>query len=112
MRALRNTAAKFNISINCVAPWVTETNLLQPGLRDRLAVSRVPIQKAESVATAIAYSVTAESWTGKTIFCCDDTFTEVEGPILELLPQWLGEENARLWNNAQETPYFVSKSGL
>lgn len=91
---------------------MTETNLLQPGLRDRLAIAGVPIQKAESVAAAIAFSATAELWTGKTVFVCNDNFTELEGPLLELLPQWLGEDNARLWNQGQKVPYFNSVSGL
>ncbi len=102
----------FNISISCVAPWMTETNLLQPGLRERLADAGVQIQKADSVSAAIAWSATAEAWNGKTIFVCGDAFTELEEALYELEPSWLGVKNSQLWRYAQETPYFVSKSGL
>lgn len=108
MRATRTPLAAYDISINCVAPWMTESNLISPELRANLTKAGVPIQKTESVAAAIAYSCTMHPWNGKTIFVCNDTFTELEGPINDTEPQWLGEGNSRLWRQGQLTRYFSS----
>lgn len=49
---------------------------------------------------------TKSRWHGRTIVTMGETYTEVEGPIAELRPQWFGEENARLTRLQQSATDF------
>lgn len=49
---------------------------------------------------------TSSRWHGRTIVTMGETYTEVEGPIAELRPQWFGEENARLTRLQQSATDF------
>ena len=40
------------------------------------------------------------------------SFTELEDAITRLQPQWLGEENSRAWNKANEHEFFPTESGI
>ena len=106
MRAVKGVCAKDDIAINCVAPWMTDTRLIYPALREKLAEAKIPVQPAEAVALAMGYSVAKEGWTGKTIYVAAGTYTEIEEPILRLEKEWLGLENARMFRTGQELDYF------
>lgn len=107
MRAIRAQAATLGIGVNCVAPWMTETGMTYPALKTALRTAGIPLQRAASVAAAMAYAASAESaWTGKTIYVADDTFTELEEGIAALEPQWLGVDNARMFRYAQTAGYY------
>lgn len=65
-------------------------------MRPQLKALCLPINKASSVAKAIAYLALTERVTGRTVYVADDAFTETEGPLHRLRPQWLGEHAAAL----------------
>jgi short-subunit dehydrogenase len=71
MRALRPNLPKYNITINPVAPYVTESRLMNKELPAATKEHGIPINKAESAAQAIAYLV-SKGFNGKTIFCAAD----------------------------------------
>ncbi len=56
----------------------------------------MPINRASSVAKAMVYMAVNEEIAGQTIYIADNEFTELEGPIRKLRPQWLGEKNTAL----------------
>ena len=62
MRATKRALAKDNISINCVAPWMTATQLVMPPLHAFLEKNQVPVQPASAVALAMAASAGTENW--------------------------------------------------
>ena len=72
-----------------------ETGFTTDVLRQQLAKHGVPLNDAASVAKAIVYLGVNESASGQIIYVADDKFTELEGPIRKLRPQWLREENSR-----------------
>lgn len=74
---------------------LAETGFTTDVLRQQLAKHKVPLNDATSVARAIVYAAVTESASGQIIYVADNKFTELEGPIRELRPQWLGADNAR-----------------
>lgn len=110
MRACKRVLAKDEISINCVAPWLTDTALIFPGLRKLLNENGIPVQPAQAVALAYAYSASQEDWTGRTLYVSAGTYTELEEPILKFEHQWLGVENASQFRKGQELDYLTATS--
>ena len=108
MRAAKRVCAKDDIAINCVAPWMTDTRLIYPALRQALAKANIPVQPTQAVALAMGYSVAKEGWTGKTIYVAAGTYAELEEPILKLESEWLGVENSRMFRVGQEMDYMTS----
>jgi NAD(P)-dependent dehydrogenase (short-subunit alcohol dehydrogenase family) len=108
MRAVKRVCAKHDITINCVAPWMTDTRLIYPALRKTLAEANIPVQPTEAVALAMGYSVAKEGWTGKTIYVAAGTYTEIEEPILRLEEEWLGLENSRMFRLGQGLDYMTN----
>ena len=108
MRAVKRVCATHDITINCVAPWMTDTRLIYPALRKTLAEANIPVQPTKAVALAMAYSVAKEGWTGRTIYVAAGTYTEIEEPILRLEKEWLGAENARMFRMGQELDYMAN----
>jgi len=108
MRATKRSLLKDGISINCVAPWMTSTNLIPPALRKLLLQNNIPVQPPEAVALAMAYSASADNWSGKTIHTSGGKYTELEDPILSAEEQWLGKENSKAFRTAQELDYLVA----
>ncbi len=80
-------------------------------LRTATQKNGIPINKAESVALAMAYLVSG-GLNGKTIFCAADKFREIEDPIIEAMPQWLGEENVKLVQLGEKASLFRNESGV
>jgi hypothetical protein len=108
------TFSKNKVRVNCVAPFMTgkfsligitspvtnrnrpESGFITPEMRVQLEKVEMPINKASSVAKAMVYMAVNEDVKGQTIYVADNEFTELEGPIRALRPQWLGEKNSAL----------------
>lgn len=130
VRSLRPILPSSNITINAVAPGATETPLLQ-GFLAPLTAAHLPISTADFVGLALVYSATAQEsyrtdvygkdkesdntrvrrWNGKVIMTLGNRYTELEGPLAELRPVWLGKENDSLIKAQQaETDFRGSSS--
>ena len=51
-------------------------------------------------------------WNGKVIMTLGNTYTEIEGPLAEFRPTWLGKENWRLIKAQQAQTDFRDLRGL
>lgn len=111
MRSLRATTEKFNITVNVVAPWMAESNLIQDRIRQVLKENHVEITNASNVGKAMAY-LACRGLNGKTVFVGRNHFTELEDKISELEPQWLGRENSKAWRSTNQSNYFYNQSRL
>ena len=60
----------------------------------------IPINKAYSVALAAVFLATNSGYNRKVLTIIGARYTEVEGPILELKPQWYGEYNTEMARNS------------
>jgi NAD(P)-dependent dehydrogenase (short-subunit alcohol dehydrogenase family) len=117
IRALRSVVSEDGITINGVAPAATVTRLLPPHLAAPIVAMGLPVSTAEHVGRALVYAATAtqkrrvaaygrergtavaeegERWNGRVIYTLGDTYTELEEPVADLRPWWLGRENERL----------------
>jgi NAD(P)-dependent dehydrogenase (short-subunit alcohol dehydrogenase family) len=115
MRSLRDNLRKFNIRINIVAPYMTKTPLGDaiPGLWDDLDRRGIPTQEAIWVARSVGTLIADEKFHGNTIYSAHSEMWEIEAAITRLEPEWLGKENARIFDLSRSGPsYFPSKSGL
>jgi NAD(P)-dependent dehydrogenase (short-subunit alcohol dehydrogenase family) len=111
LRCLTPSVHQYNITINAVAPWMTESNLLMDVHRRILAETGVELNDPDNVGKAMAY-LAGSGVNGLSLWCGRNIFAEIEGPMTELRPQWLGEENARLWSKANQQDFFSNQSGL
>ncbi|MCJ1258245.1 hypothetical protein MMC24_006076 [Lignoscripta atroalba] len=120
VRSLRPILTVDNITINAVAPAATITKLLPKDLARPIMDAGLPVSSAHHVGLAIVYSVVAEQaelvepygkdsdvptrgrWNGRTILTIGDSYTELEGPIAKLRPQWFGEKNTTLTRMQQK----------
>ncbi|TEA19205.1 Short-chain dehydrogenase/reductase ATR7 [Colletotrichum sidae] len=126
MRALRSSLRTDNITVNCVAPAATITNLLPQHLAEPIMAAGLPVSSADFVGLAVVYSAVATQqetvelygrdgselakkpcrWNGRTILTLGDKYTELEGPIASLRPQWFGAENTGLTRLQQAATDF------
>ncbi|KAI0391318.1 short chain dehydrogenase reductase [Xylariaceae sp. FL0594] len=127
IRALRTVTIRDNITINGVAPAPTDTIMLPGKLASAFASHDVPLSTPEHVALALVYSATArqdrkvetygkepredvfkkgERWNGRVIMAFGDRFAELEEPIADLKPFWLGSENDRWLRDQQAATDF------
>ena len=111
LRSLAPNLPKFNIAMSVVAPYMTESGLMFPELRQKLQEAGVVINAAESVGLAMGY-LAAKKVNGKSLYCAADSWWEVEDQLHELMPQWLGEENCEQQRKAESASFFTSESGL
>lgn len=121
IRALRTTLPRHNIAISGVAPSATKSAMLMQALAmlnpdDPALKTEMPVSEPEHVGLAAVYAATARQdrrveeygkdteaadlgggrWNGRIIHTMGDTFTEVEGPLIETRSQWWGEKNTEL----------------
>ncbi|KAK0516959.1 hypothetical protein JMJ35_000114 [Cladonia borealis] len=115
VRSLRAVTLKDNITINTVTPAATITSLLPQNLAAPIIAAGLPVSSADFVGLAVVYSAvgkqprrvepygkdTDESdgpgrWHGRGILTLGETYTEVEGPVADLRPQWFGQKNTEL----------------
>nr|POE75185.1 short-chain dehydrogenase reductase 3c [Quercus suber]POE94734.1 short-chain dehydrogenase reductase 3c [Quercus suber] len=127
VRALRSSLRKDNITINAVAPAATITSLLPAHLAAPIIAAGLPVSSADFVGLAVVYSAVAyqskivepygkdeedelsripSRWNGRTILTLGDRYTELEGPIATLRPQWFGKRNAELTRLQQTATDF------
>jgi len=128
---LRSVIIRDGITINGVAPAPTATALLPDKLSNAIQAQGIPISGPHAIALALVYSATAmqdrrveaygkqtrtdiwkggERWNGRVIFTFGDTYTELEEPIADLRPFWLGRENEKLLRHQQATTDFREES--
>ena len=112
-----------------MAPGATNTPLIPQQLLDPIIAASLPVSTAEFVGLALVYSATAQEshrtdtygkekesdnkrvsrWNGKVIMTLGNQYTEIEGPLAELRPLWLGEENDKLIKAQQAETDFRAK---
>jgi hypothetical protein len=126
MRSIRDNVPKFDIRINIVAPYMTRTPLGDaiPGLWDDLERRGIPVQEPIWVSRSVGTLICDEKYngskstyrkliSGNTIYSAHSQMWEIEDAIKRLEPEWLGKENARIFDLSRSGPsYFRSKSGL
>jgi hypothetical protein len=120
VRALRSVSILDKVTINAVAPAATITNQLPQDLATPIIEAGLPVSSAEHVALAILHSATGTHedmvecygkdkqedkmsgrWHGRTVLTLGDTWTEIEGPLVQCREQWFGAENERLTKEQQ-----------
>ncbi|KAH7069856.1 hypothetical protein BKA63DRAFT_421530 [Paraphoma chrysanthemicola] len=87
-RAFRPTAPKANVSINMVAPWMTETNMTPPIIS--ATWGDLPRNSAAGVAKALLLPVIRPEIHGKSLWVGGDEIVEFEDKIQETQPLWMG----------------------
>jgi NAD(P)-dependent dehydrogenase (short-subunit alcohol dehydrogenase family) len=126
MRSTRDNLRKFNIRLNIVAPYMTRTPLGDaiPGLWEDLDRRGIPVQEPIWVARCVGTLAADEKFqgnlprsrsliTGHTLYSAHSQMWEIEDAITRLESEWLGKENARIFDLSRHGPsYFTSKSGL
>lgn len=98
-----------NITINAVAPGVTETPMMPQKYLDLIRAACLPVSTADFVGLALVYLATAQvyqkddsersrpwRWNGNVILTLGNRYTELEGPLEKSRPGWLGPENDQL----------------
>lgn len=132
VRSLRSTMlSQEGITINGVAPAATVTSLLPPHLAAPIVAMGLPTSEAGFVGRALVHAATAKQnrrveaygkeadadlwakkgneeqrWNGRVILTLGSTYTELEEPIADLRPYWLGRENLRLTRAQQAATDF------
>ena len=79
-------------------------------MRPALEALQIPINKVSTVAKAIVNLAADPHARGQNIYVAADAYTELEGPIRALRPQWLGETPAMLLERKLDAS--VMKAGL
>ncbi|KAI1750779.1 hypothetical protein F4782DRAFT_548382 [Xylaria castorea] len=122
IRSLRSVMIRDGITINGVAPGATATNLVPAYIAEALAAqASAAVCSPRFVGLALVYSATAAQdrevqmygkdedadlwrrgrWNGRVILALGKSYAELEEPITDLRPFWLGRENAVLMRRAQ-----------
>ncbi|KAI1176098.1 short chain dehydrogenase reductase [Nemania sp. FL0916] len=123
IRSLRpNLPYTHGATINGVAPAATITRLLPKNLAAPIMAAGSPVSTAEHVGLAVAFSAVGMEdkqvdrygkdpaavkehwpgpWNGRVILTLGDTWTEIEGPLADKRPEWLGEYQYKSTFNQQ-----------
>jgi hypothetical protein len=107
---MRTTSPIFNITVNMIAPFMTDSALMTPHLREILTESDIPINNPIAVAKSAAFLCT-QGWNGKTLMVVGDRFVELEEGIDKSRSVWLGETFSDVMTKAESVKYFDSQSG-
>jgi hypothetical protein len=89
---------------------MTESNLMNDVHRRIMAENGI-LNDPDNVGKAIAY-LAGSGVNGQGLWTGCNVFAELEGPMNELRPQWLGKENASAWEGANQKDFFSNKSNL
>ncbi|KAH8821897.1 hypothetical protein F5884DRAFT_105261 [Xylogone sp. PMI_703] len=100
MRAMKHIAPPLNVTVGCIAPGGTESNMFPIEAAEAFRAKGIPVNKAYSVALAAVFLATKPENNGKSLTIIGDEYTEVEGPLGELQPQWYGAYNTEMARNA------------
>ncbi|KAI9651900.1 MAG: hypothetical protein M1831_007522, partial [Alyxoria varia] len=136
IRSLRNTLIKSNITINGIAPALTETNMPPADYIALMRSKDMPVSPAHCVALAALFSATATEsrrvelygaeaveafdkgpeallrtgrWNGRVLFTMGDTYTEVEEDLTDMRVEWFGRTNLLEQRRQQELTEFLQK---
>ncbi|KAF2995962.1 hypothetical protein E8E14_002796 [Neopestalotiopsis sp. 37M] len=90
MRAFRQTAQKVDVSVNMVAPWMTETNMMPQFIAD--IWGDLPRNTPLGIAKALLLPVVDPSIHGKSFWVGGNEVVELEDKIQETQPLWMGAE--------------------
>ncbi|KAI0396352.1 short chain dehydrogenase reductase [Xylariaceae sp. FL0594] len=112
IRSLRpNLPYTHGATINGVAPAATITRLLPQNLAAPIIAAGSPVSTSEHVGLAVAFSAVGREerqvdrygkdpeavrahwpgrWNGRVILTLGNTWTEIEGPLADKRPEWLG----------------------
>lgn len=102
MRALRRFApAKYGVRANAICPWATDTQLLA-GVAPKWRKEKMPMNTPKDVALLILQCAADASLNGKAVFVAGGHGFDTEEGIDRTLPQWMGEENAKVFLRGQE----------
>ncbi|KAI0471707.1 hypothetical protein GGR56DRAFT_86779 [Xylariaceae sp. FL0804] len=101
MRALRPWApARYGVRANAICPWATDTQML--GVKDAWVRERLPINAPADVARMIVQCAADGALNGRAVFVAGGRGYDTEAGVDRLLPQWMGERNARDFLRGQE----------
>jgi len=93
MRAVRHIAPARGITVGAIAPGGTETSMFPAAAASAFRARGIPVNAASTVARGAVFLSTTPAWNGKALTIIGDKYTEVEGPLAALQPQWYGEWN-------------------
>jgi hypothetical protein len=124
MRSIRSSAAKFNVSINMVAPWVTETPMVPEPVVEMLKRNEIRLNRPGTVAKGIGYLICGgegdgdgkrddknQGFNGETLVVAEDQCILVEETLDKLRPRWLGEALDANYRRYEEGRWFRMPSG-
>lgn len=108
MRALRPWApVRYNVRANAICPWATDTQILA-GVRKRWVEENMPLNQPEDVAKMILQCSADSKMNGRAVYVAGGRGFDTEEGHNRTLPQWLGEDNAKIWLKGQEILGLVS----
>jgi NAD(P)-dependent dehydrogenase (short-subunit alcohol dehydrogenase family) len=97
MRSLRALAtAKFNIRINVVCPWATDTQMID-NVRSIWGKHRLPLNAPNDVAQFIAQLATDKSLSGKSVLVAGGRGFDTEEGIDKTMSEWFGPLTDDFW---------------
>ncbi|OJD12399.1 hypothetical protein ACJ73_09358, partial [Blastomyces percursus] len=113
LRALKNDVAKYNIALSVVAPAITLTPIITSSGRRTtsdpaewaasMARAGVPINKAESVALAVAHLINiGMQANGQGLLLQKDKMVDVERGIAKSRAMWMGKEMLDLFKGGRD----------
>lgn len=110
MRSLRGyLPSTFNVRINVVCPWATDTEMLG-GVRDLWRQNSLPMNSPGDVARIILQCAADESIHGKAVYVADGQGFDIEEGLDVTEPIWLGKKQAEELARGQEVLGKVRKS--
>lgn len=90
LRGMRTQVEARNVTVNMVAPWMTETPMLLPEFLN--VWGTLPRNKPEGPARALLLPVVRPEVNGKSFYIAGMQIVEVEDKLHEAQPIWLGEQ--------------------
>ena len=108
MRALRPWApSKYGIRANAICPWATDTQLLA-GVKAKWVKEKMPMNQPADVARMIIQCAADGNLNGKAVYVAGGRGYDTEEGVDRTRPQWMGEENAVIFQRGQEILGLVS----
>ncbi|KAF9768736.1 hypothetical protein IL306_013919, partial [Fusarium sp. DS 682] len=83
------TTAKFNIRVNAVCPWGTDTQMID-NVRSIWEKHRLPLNKPRDVAQFLSQLATDKTLSGKSVLVAGGRGFDTEEGIDRTLPEWFG----------------------
>ena len=80
--------------------FLAESNMFPIEAAEAFRAKGIPVNKAYSVALAALFLACNPANNGKSLTIIGDIYTEIEGPLSQLQPQWYGEYNTEMARKA------------